>query len=45
LIPRFPELDQLHRYVNEKYILDGELIAMNNGVPDFYELKRRNKKQ
>ncbi|WP_331666914.1 hypothetical protein [Metaclostridioides mangenotii] len=24
MIPRFPELDQLHRYVNEKYILDGE---------------------
>ncbi|GAA0220874.1 ATP-dependent DNA ligase [Metaclostridioides mangenotii] len=41
LISRFPELDQLHRYVNEKCILDGELIAMKNGVPDFYELQRR----
>jgi bifunctional non-homologous end joining protein LigD len=40
-IQRFPELDQLHRYVKEKYILDGELIALNNGVPDFYEIQRR----
>ena len=41
LIPRFPELEYLHKYANEKCILDGELIAMNNGVPDFYELQRR----
>jgi bifunctional non-homologous end joining protein LigD len=41
LIPRFPELDQLHRYVNEKCILDVELVAKKNGVPDFYELQRR----
>ena len=41
LIPRFPELEYLHKYVNGKCILDGELIAMNNGVPDFYELQRR----
>lgn len=27
--------------MNEKCILDSELVAMNNGVPDFYELQRR----
>ncbi|WP_331666997.1 hypothetical protein [Metaclostridioides mangenotii] len=42
MIPRFQGLDQLHRYVNEKCILDGELIAMNNGSPDFYELDMNN---
>ncbi|WP_315169384.1 hypothetical protein [Metaclostridioides mangenotii] len=37
----FDVLEQLHRYVNEKCILDVELVAINNGVPDFYELQRR----
>lgn len=41
LIPRFQELKDLHLHVKEKCILDGELIALNNGVPDFYELQRR----
>lgn len=41
LLPRFPELEEMHRYTNEKCILDGELIAMNNGVPDFYEIQKR----
>jgi bifunctional non-homologous end joining protein LigD len=41
LTPRFTKLSEIHNYINEKCILDGELIAMNNGVPDFYELQRR----
>ena len=41
LLPRFPELRQIHRNVNGKCILDGELIILSNGVPDFYELQRR----
>lgn len=41
LLPRFPELDNLHFQSNEKCILDGELIVIKNGVPDFFELQRR----
>lgn len=38
---RFPELQSLYENVTEKCILDGELIVLKNGVPDFYELQRR----
>ena len=41
LLPNFPELDNLHCLSNTKCILDGELIVLKNGVPDFYELQRR----
>lgn len=41
LLPRFPELRQIHQQVTGKCILDGELIILSNGVPDFYELQRR----
>lgn len=41
LLPKFPELDKLHYLSNAKCILDGELIVLKNGVPDFYELQRR----
>lgn len=41
LISKFPELRDLHLYVRGKCILDGELIVLKNGVPDFYELQRR----
>ena len=36
----FPEI-QLHKAVKKSVILDGELVAMTNGVPDFYALRRR----
>lgn len=41
LLPRFPELDQIHKQVKRRCVLDGELVVMVNGVPDFYELQKR----
>ena len=41
LLPRFPELIEIHKQVKKKCILDGELIVSKNGVPDFFEIQRR----
>ncbi|SEU07953.1 bifunctional non-homologous end joining protein LigD [Lacrimispora sphenoides] len=41
LLPRFPELELLHEGCKQKCILDGELIVLVNGKPDFYEVQRR----
>lgn len=41
LLPRFIELKEINRQVKERCVLDGELIVMANGVPDFYELQKR----
>lgn len=41
LLPRFPELKDIHTSVKERCILDGELVVMINGVPEFYELQKR----
>jgi DNA ligase D-like protein (predicted ligase) len=41
LTPKFPELQTIHQSVKTKCILDGELLVLKNGVPDFYELQRR----
>ncbi len=41
LLPRFPELKNMNLNVNAKCILDGELVILKNGVPDFYEIQRR----
>lgn len=41
LIQKFPELLDIHKSINKRCILDGELIILKNGVPDFYELQRR----
>ena len=41
LLPRFPELNRIHRQVKQRCVLDGELVVMVNGVPDFYELQKR----
>ena len=41
LLPKFPELKELHRNVSERTVLDGELVVLQNGVPDFFELQRR----
>lgn len=37
----YPELKNLHKNGKAKMILDGELLLMKNGKPDFYELQRR----
>lgn len=41
LLQRFPELKDIFKLVTADCILDGELVVMKNGVPDFYELQRR----
>ena len=41
LLPRFPELKDIHTSVKDRCILDGELVVMINGVPEFYELQKR----
>ncbi len=41
LLPRFPELQNIHKQVRDRCVLDGELVVMVNGVPDFYELHKR----
>ena len=41
LLPRFPELKDIHTSVKDRCILDGELVVMVNGVPEFYELQKR----
>jgi len=37
----YPELSGIFKQVNSKCILDGELVVMAGGKPDFYELQRR----
>ena len=41
LLPKFPELKELHRSISTRTALDGELVVLQNGVPDFFELQRR----
>ena len=41
LLPRFPELSGIHKSAKKRCVLDGELVVMVNGVPDFYELQKR----
>lgn len=41
LLPRFPELEGIGSKIEGKKILDGELVVLKGGVPDFYELQRR----
>lgn len=41
MAPIIPELRQLHKQVKSKCILDGELVVLKNGSPDFYEIQRR----
>jgi ATP-dependent DNA ligase len=41
LLPIIPELGGIHKNANVKCILDGELIVMNQGKTDFFEIQRR----
>ena len=38
---KFPELADIYRNVSGKCILDGEVVVLNNGVPDFFALQKR----
>ncbi|MDD4002892.1 MAG: RNA ligase family protein [Clostridia bacterium] len=37
----YPELSQMHKCAKERCIIDGELVAFKDGVPDFATLMKR----
>jgi len=39
--PIYPELKEIHKQVKKRCILDGELIVVKDGKPDFSEMQRR----
>ena len=41
LLPKVPELTDIYKNVKDRCILDGELLILRNGVPDFFELQKR----
>lgn len=41
LLPKVPELSQIHKCVKKRCILDGELIVLINGKPDFSSVQAR----
>ena len=41
LLPRFPEMSEIHRGVKKRCILDGELFIMRDGRPDFEAIQPR----
>ncbi len=41
MLPKVPELSQLHRQLSGRCILDGELICVVNGKPSFEVIQRR----
>lgn len=41
MIPVYPELEELHKQVKCKCIIDHEVVVLKNGMPDFYEVQKR----
>lgn len=41
MLPKFPELSEIHKCVKKRCILDGELAVIKDGKPDFFEIQRR----
>ncbi|WP_312888378.1 ATP-dependent DNA ligase [Clostridium bowmanii] len=41
MISKVPELSNIHKQVKKRCILDGELIVIKDGKPDFFEIQRR----
>lgn len=41
MLGKFPELSQIHKQVKKSCVLDGELIVISEGQPNFYEVQRR----
>jgi bifunctional non-homologous end joining protein LigD/DNA ligase-1 len=37
----YSELSEIYKQVNRRCILDGELVSIKDGKPDFYEVQRR----
>ena len=41
MLPKVPELAEIHKNVNVRCILDGELAVIKDGRPDFFEIQGR----
>ena len=41
MLTKVPELSAIHKSINCRCILDGELIVVKDGKPDFFEIQRR----
>ena len=41
MLPKVPELSQIHRQVKCRCILDGELAVIHDGKPDFFLIQKR----
>ena len=41
MLVKVPELSNIHKQINQRCILDGELIVIKDGKPDFFEIQRR----
>jgi bifunctional non-homologous end joining protein LigD/DNA ligase-1 len=41
MLAKVPELSEIHKQVNSRCILDGELIILKDGKPDFFEIQKR----
>lgn len=41
MLSKFPELKGIYKNVKKRCILDGEVVVLVNGVPDFYRLQKR----
>lgn len=41
MLAEVPELTNIHKQVKKRCILDGELIVIKSGKPDFYEIQKR----
>lgn len=41
MTPKVPELTEIHKQISKRCILDGELMVLKDGKPDFYEIQKR----
>ena len=41
MLSRFPELRDVYRNIGDRCILDGEVVVLVDGIPDFYRLQKR----
>lgn len=41
MLPKVPELADLHKQVKKRCVLDGELMILKDGKPNFYEIQKR----
>lgn len=41
MLPKVPELAEIHKQAKVRCILDGELMILKDGKPDFFEIQRR----